>query len=128
MEEFNAHEGLKDFDPTIDKNYCGPGKEYVIGSKFEALESEVKNQFMKETSFRIGQMVKTNIHIGEADPETKATKGRPIGEAEIIDIVCDIHKNWRLRLRYSICNNYKGNLWPHYTDVKIENCEKITEY
>lgn len=119
MELFNAKEGLKDFDPTISKTYCGPGEEYEIGCEFEKLDTELKNKFENETFFRIRQFVKTNIHIGEADSETKATKSRPIGNAEIIDIIQDTHNNWRLRLRYLISNNYKGNLWPHYSDVKI---------
>ena len=45
-----------------------------------------------------------------------------IGQAEIIDIILDSPNVWRLRLKYLACNNYKGNLWPHYSDVKIENC------
>lgn len=125
MEEFNAYEGLKDFDPTISKTYCGPGEEYEIGCQFEKLNPELKNKFENETSFRIGQFVKTNIHIGEADSKTKATKSRPIGKAEIIDIIQESDDTWRLRLRYLISNNYKGNLWPHYSDVKIENCDKL---
>jgi hypothetical protein len=123
--EFNAKDGLKDFDPTIDKTYCGPGKEYEIGYEFEKIEPELKSKFENSTIFRIGQFVKTNIQIGEASSETKTTNWRPIGKAEIIDIIKDNHNDWRLRLRYLISNNYKGNLWPHYTDVKIENCEKL---
>ena len=126
MEEFNAYEGLKDFDPTISKTYCGPGEEYEIGCEFEELNSELKTYFESYTNFRIGQFVNANVQIGEADSETKATKWRPIGKAEIIDIIQDNHDDWRLRLRYLISNNYKGNLWPHYSDVKIENCEKLS--
>ena len=66
MELFNAKEGLTDFDPTIDKTYCVASKEYEIGCEFEKLEPELKSKFENDTIFRNGQLVKTNIHIGEA--------------------------------------------------------------
>lgn len=121
-ELFNAAEALKDWDPSITKVYCGPGKQYAIGNEFKKLPIDLKNIFEKEFSFRIGDFVSTKIHIGEADPETKGTKGRMIGEAEIIDIILDSHRQWRLRLRYLACSSYNGNIWPHYSDVKVENC------
>ncbi len=67
MELFNAKEGLKDFDPTLNKTYCGPGEEYNIGCQFGKLESTIKSKFENDTNFLIGQFVKTNVQIGEAD-------------------------------------------------------------
>ncbi|MBN1180695.1 MAG: hypothetical protein JXB49_00310 [Bacteroidales bacterium] len=123
--KYNAKEGLREYDFELDKIYCGPGKEYEIGREFGKLQPELKSKFENESSFRIGQFVKANVLVREADPETKATKSRLIGKAEIIDIILDKPNDWRLRLQYFVCNNYKSNLWPHYSDVEIEKCEKI---
>jgi hypothetical protein len=126
---FNAAESLKDWDPsigTINKVYCGPGKQYVMGNEFKKLSIDLKNKFEKEVSFKIGDFVATKILVREADPETKGTKNREIGNAEIIDIILDSHNVLRLRLRFQACNNYKGNFWPHYSDVKVENCYNDT--
>lgn len=123
--QFNAAESLKDWDPsigTINKVYCGPGEQYVIGNEFEKLSIDLKKKFEKEVSFKIGDFVVTKILVREADPKTKGTKDREIVKAEIIDVILDSLNVLRLRVRYLACNNYKGNLWPHYSDVKVENC------
>lgn len=123
--EFNAFEGLKNFDPTISTNYCGPRNKYSIGSEYDKMNQTEKQKFEQESLFRIGQYVNTTIKINEIDSETREKNAKLIEDAEIIDIIMESSGDWRLRVRYLLCNNYKGNYWLHYSDLLLKHCHII---
>lgn len=112
------------YAPSISATYCGKGHEHRHGPIFYSLPKNLSERAKIQVPFKIGNYVTTEIHITEANPETKGSKSRPIGESLIIDIVYS-NKEWRLRLKYLLCSAYNGNRWPHYSDVKVKYCKYI---
>ncbi len=118
MQEFNALEGLDRYNPEegrVLSTYSGPGKEYTIGKEYNTLLPGNT----KDCRFRIGDLIQTDKLVSEYDHLSNTSYWRPIGTAEVIDIIDKGHK-LQLRVRYKMVNNKHGKKWLHYSDIDLD--------